>query len=71
MANLAKVQRQRELPTRIIQGFQSIAQNRIVAQALATTDTEFKLPWVMRLPWFRYFPPRLIGLGIFPVHVRC
>ena len=71
VANLAKVQRQRELPTRIIQGFQSIAQNRIVAQALATTDTEFKLPWVMRLPWFRYLPPRLIGLGIFPVHVRC
>jgi 2-polyprenyl-6-methoxyphenol hydroxylase-like FAD-dependent oxidoreductase len=69
--NLAKVQRQRELPTRIIQGFQSIVQNRIVAQALATTDTDFKLPWLMRLPWFRYLPPRLIGLGVFPVHVRC
>ena len=71
VADLAKVQRQRELPTRIIQGFQSIIQNRIVAQALAPTDTDFKLPWLMRLPWFRYLPPRLIGLGIFPVHVRC
>lgn len=71
MASLAKVQRQRELPTRIIQSFQSIAQNRIVAQALATTDTEFKLPWVMRLPWFHYLPPHLIGLGVFAVHVRC
>ena len=55
----------------IIQGFQSIVQNRIVAQALAPTDTDFKLPWLMRLSWFRYLPPRLIGLGIFPVHVRC
>jgi 2-polyprenyl-6-methoxyphenol hydroxylase-like FAD-dependent oxidoreductase len=45
VANLAKIQQQRELPTRIIQGFQSIVQNRIVAKALATTDTEFKLPW--------------------------
>ena len=71
VADLAKVQRQRELPTRIIQGFQSIVQNRIVAQALATNNTEFKLPWLMRLPWFRYFPPRLIGLGVFPVRVRC
>jgi 2-polyprenyl-6-methoxyphenol hydroxylase-like FAD-dependent oxidoreductase len=71
VADLAKVQRQRELPTRIIQGFQSIAQNRIVAQALSTTNTEFKLPWLMRLPWFRYLPPRLIGLGVCPVHVRC
>lgn len=71
VTDLAKVQRQRELPTRIIQGFQSIVQNRIVAQALATTDTDFKLPWLMRLPWFRYLPPRLIGLGVFPVRVRC
>ena len=71
VADLAKVQRQRELPTRVIQGFQSIVQRRIIAQALATTDTEFKLPWLMRLPWFRYLPPRLIGLGVFPVHVRC
>ena len=71
VADLAKVQRQRELPTRIIQGFQLIVQNRIVAQALAPTDTNFKLPWLMRLPWFRYLPPRLIGSGIFPVHVRC
>lgn len=71
IADLAKVQRQRELPTRIIQGFQSIVQRRIIAQALATTDTEFKLPWLMRLPWFRYLPPRLIGLGVFPVRVRC
>jgi 2-polyprenyl-6-methoxyphenol hydroxylase-like FAD-dependent oxidoreductase len=71
VVDLAKVQHQRELPTRIMQGFQSIVQSRIIAKALATKDTEFKLPWLMRLPWFRNLPPRLIGLGIFPVHVRC
>lgn len=87
ISDLAKVQRHRELPTRIIQGFQGMIQQRLIAQALmireeappipTLTDRlhqrqgEFKLPWLMRLPWFRNLPPRLIGLGIFPVHVRC
>jgi 2-polyprenyl-6-methoxyphenol hydroxylase-like FAD-dependent oxidoreductase len=71
IADLAQVQRHRQLPTRIIQGFQSIMQQQLIAQALTVSDREFQLPWFMQLPWFRYLPPRLIGLGVFPVHVRC
>jgi 2-polyprenyl-6-methoxyphenol hydroxylase-like FAD-dependent oxidoreductase len=71
LADLAKVQRHRELPTRIIQGFQGMMQERLIAQALTVSDRAFKLPWIMRLPRFRNLPPRLIGLGVFPIHVEC
>ena len=35
LRDLAAVQRQREIPTRIIQGFQRLAQEQIVTRALA------------------------------------
>ncbi len=69
LSDLAKVQRQRELPTRIIQAFQSLIQKRVLAPVLQSQQT-FKPPVWLRLPILRDLPGRLIGLGIFPVHVR-
>lgn len=69
LKDLAKVQRQRELPTRIIQGFQTLIQKLIFARIL-TTDQTFQPPGFLRLPILRDLPARLIGLGVFPVHVQ-
>ncbi|MFH7030232.1 MAG: FAD-dependent oxidoreductase [Heteroscytonema crispum UTEX LB 1556] len=71
LSDLAKVQRQRELPTRIIQAFQSLVQQRILVRALNSSENQpFQPPALLRLPILRDFPARLIGLGVFPVHVQ-
>lgn len=67
--DLAKVQRQRELPTRIIQAFQTLIQKRIFTPILSS-DQNFKPPVLLRLPILRDIPARLIALGVFPVHVQ-
>jgi 2-polyprenyl-6-methoxyphenol hydroxylase-like FAD-dependent oxidoreductase len=67
--DLAEVQRLRALPTRAIQTFQSLMQQRIVKTALDQNQT-FKPPFFLRLPVLRDLPARLIALGIKPVHVQ-
>ncbi|MDZ8024034.1 MAG: FAD-dependent oxidoreductase [Nostoc sp. DedQUE11] len=67
--DLAKVQGQRELPTRIIQAFQTFVQKRVFAPVL-TSNRTFIPPAFLRLPVLRDLPGRLIGLGVFPVHVK-
>ncbi|MEH2449319.1 MAG: FAD-dependent oxidoreductase [Nostoc sp.] len=69
LSDLAKVQRQRELPTRIIQGFQTFIQKRVLAPVL-TSNRTFVPPAFLRLPILRDLPARLIALGVFPVHVK-
>jgi 2-polyprenyl-6-methoxyphenol hydroxylase-like FAD-dependent oxidoreductase len=69
LKDLRKVQHQRELPTRIIQGFQTLIQKQIFARILKSDQT-FQPPAFLRLPILRDLPARLIGLGIFPVHVQ-
>jgi 2-polyprenyl-6-methoxyphenol hydroxylase-like FAD-dependent oxidoreductase len=70
--DLAKVQRQRELPTRVIQAFQVQAQNLVVKRALKPgSGLQFSrsLQVLSRLPFIRDIPVRLIALGLWPVHV--
>ena len=70
--DLAKVQRQRELPTRVIQAFQVQAQNLVVKRALKPgSGLQFSRPLqvLSRLPFIRDIPVRLIALGLWPVHV--
>lgn len=67
--DLAAVQRQRELPTRIIQAFQRLAQEQVVARALSS-DAPIEPPAFLRLPVLRDLLPRLIGLGVWPVHPK-
>jgi 2-polyprenyl-6-methoxyphenol hydroxylase-like FAD-dependent oxidoreductase len=67
--DLAQVQRQRELPTRIIQGFQSLMQQQILVRAL-NSELAFNPPFFLRLPILRDVIPRLIAFGVSPAHVK-
>ena len=71
--DLAKVQRQRELPTRIIQGVQRLIQERALS-AVFRADKPFIIPsWfklLFRTPIIRDIPPRILAIGAFPVHLK-
>jgi len=71
---LAEVQRQREFPTRFIQRFQTMMQQRVLTPALASTQTSVQIPGFLRLlvrvPLLRDLPPRLIGYGVRRVRVE-
>jgi len=66
-AELQKVQKRREFPTKLVQGFQLMVQKRFLAPAIASSRTP-KAPLLLRLldcwPWARQFPARFIGLGV-------
>jgi 2-polyprenyl-6-methoxyphenol hydroxylase-like FAD-dependent oxidoreductase len=70
--HLASVQRRRVLPTRLIQGMQSAIQRRVVAPTLrgGTPPARAAAAVLRRLPFLRDLPPRLIALGVWPVHVH-
>src|SRR5438552_2015378 len=73
VADLDRVQRRRELPTRVIQRFQVIVQKRVIGAVLGATAPPrppLLLRLLLRLPWLPRLPARLIGLGIRPEHVR-
>lgn len=63
---LARVQRRRELPTRIIQGFQRFLQKQLIDRTF-TDDKELKLSFlwrtVLRIPLLRGIPARFIAFG--------
>ena len=71
-ADLARVQQRRELPTRIVQKAQLIAQERLIGLALTGTGPQ-QLPWPLKLlrrfPMLRRIPARLVGVGIRPEHI--
>jgi 2-polyprenyl-6-methoxyphenol hydroxylase-like FAD-dependent oxidoreductase len=71
--DLAKVQRRREMPTRLTQWLQVQAQKRVIAPVLAGAAPS-RLPLALRLlrrfAVLRRIPARLIGVGIRPEHVR-
>jgi 2-polyprenyl-6-methoxyphenol hydroxylase-like FAD-dependent oxidoreductase len=72
-ADLARVQKRRELPTRITQRFQLIAQNRFLQRTLEGHVPQ-TLPWPLKLlqrwPILRRIPARLVGIGFRPEHIR-
>ncbi len=72
-SELAKVQREREWPTRIIQGFQNFMQRNMIASVFKA-DKPLTVPaWVrflLRLPVIGDLPARLIAFGPRTVHVR-
>ncbi len=73
LQDLAKVQRQRELPTKFIQRLQSFAQQAVLAPALKANES-FTVPrWVrflLSIPFVRTIPARVVGYGLFPAHVK-
>jgi 2-polyprenyl-6-methoxyphenol hydroxylase-like FAD-dependent oxidoreductase len=70
---LARVQRRRELPTRLTQGLQLFVQDRVMTRVLASggpLPVPFAIRLLQRWPILRRIPARLIGIGVRPEHVR-
>jgi 2-polyprenyl-6-methoxyphenol hydroxylase-like FAD-dependent oxidoreductase len=62
--SLAEVQRHRELPTRLVQGFQSLAQRTVISSTLQgslSVDVPPLLPKLLALPLLRDVPGQLIS----------
>jgi 2-polyprenyl-6-methoxyphenol hydroxylase-like FAD-dependent oxidoreductase len=73
-SDLKKVQRRRQFPTRVIQGFQVIVQNRFLEPTILKSDRTPNPPWFLKLldrhPLLRRIPARFLALGVRPEHVR-
>jgi len=71
-ADLARIQRRREIPTRLTQSLQVLVQNRVLdplLQGRVKALTPIGARLVDRFPVLRRIPGRVIGLGIRPEHV--
>ncbi len=72
-ADLARVQRRREWPTRMTQRLQLFIQDRVVSPVLAS-KTLVAPPLGLRLfaswPLLQRLPARIVGMGFRPEHVR-
>jgi 2-polyprenyl-6-methoxyphenol hydroxylase-like FAD-dependent oxidoreductase len=72
--HLRAVQRRREFPTRVTQGFQVFAHKRFIGPALSNALPISRLPFALKLlqmfPILRRIPARLVGLGVRPEHVH-
>lgn len=70
-ADLAKVQRRRELPARVIQAIQVFAQDRVIAPNLNGGDlSPIPIPAIVGRGPLRSIPPIAFGRGLRPEHVR-
>ncbi len=71
--HLAAVERRRRWPTRVTQAIQVLIQQRVLDRVL-DEDSPATAPWLLRQfnrwPWLRRLPPRVIGVGVRPEHVR-
>jgi 2-polyprenyl-6-methoxyphenol hydroxylase-like FAD-dependent oxidoreductase len=71
--DLARVQARRELPTRVVQWVQVMAQERVIGPALSGKGPQ-QLPFALKLlrwfPMLRRIPARLVGIGIRSEHVH-
>ncbi len=70
---LAKVQRRREWPTRVVQAVQIAVQKRVISRALEQGDRAMRIPAVLRallrFRAIRHIPARLFGYGLRQEHV--
>lgn len=71
---LREVQKRREFPTRVTQGFQVFVHQRFIGRALRSRGPIRRLPLPLKLlqkfPVLRRIPARMLGLGLRPEHVR-
>ncbi|WP_426433973.1 FAD-dependent oxidoreductase [Bradyrhizobium genosp. P] len=71
---LDAVRRRRELPVRVTQRIQVIAQNNIITVALKSGDRPLRVPFAMRVvtavPWLQGLIARFVGVGARPEHVH-
>ena len=70
---LAQVQARRMFPTRVTQGVQVAAQNRMITPLLQSSRAP-DMPWPLKLlnrfPALRALPAYAVGIGVRPEHVR-
>ena len=69
-ADLAKVQRRRELPARIIQAGQVFVQNNAIEPNLAGDLSPIRIPKIVGRGPLQFIPPIIVGRGFRPEHVR-
>src|ERR1700740_993967 len=69
-ADLAKVQRRRELPTRIIQAIQVLIQDRAIQPNLTGDLSPIRMPKFIGRGPLQFIPPVVVGRGFRPEHVR-
>jgi 2-polyprenyl-6-methoxyphenol hydroxylase-like FAD-dependent oxidoreductase len=74
LADLQKVQKRREFPTRVIQAIQVAAQKVMLAPTLRATGKTIKPPLFVKLfnrcPRLQRIPARILGLGIRQEHIH-
>jgi len=73
LRHVRAVQLRREVPIRILQGLQSLAHRRIVAAAVGgggIPSPPLPVRALLGLQIVRDLPARIIGFGVWPVHVR-
>jgi 2-polyprenyl-6-methoxyphenol hydroxylase-like FAD-dependent oxidoreductase len=72
-ADLARVQRRRALPARLVQAAQALLQ-RFFIQSVLAANRPPRMPWLVRMllqaPVIRDVPPRLLAFGVGRPHVR-
>jgi 2-polyprenyl-6-methoxyphenol hydroxylase-like FAD-dependent oxidoreductase len=71
-ADLDRVQKRREFPTRVIQRMQVFIQDNVIDRALGAgkkVEAPLVLRLISRIALLRRIPARLIGLGVRPEHV--
>jgi 2-polyprenyl-6-methoxyphenol hydroxylase-like FAD-dependent oxidoreductase len=73
IAELRRIQKRRELPTRVTQSLQVAMQRRVIAPVLGGAR-RVKPPLLLRLiatvPLLRRIPAYIIGIGVRPEHIR-
>ena len=73
-ADLAEVQRRRERPVRVLQGFQTLRAEPVSEAGADVGSRRRPFRWIVRLmlriPVLRDIPPRLIALGIDRPHIE-
>ena len=69
-ADLAKVQRRRELPARIIQAGQVVIQNKVIEPRLSGDMSPIHVPKFVGRGPLQIIPPIVVGRGFRPEHVR-
>jgi 2-polyprenyl-6-methoxyphenol hydroxylase-like FAD-dependent oxidoreductase len=69
-ADLNKVQRRRELPTRIVQAGQVLIQNAAIAPNLSGDLSPVRIPKFVGRGPLQFIPPIVVGRGFRPEHVR-
>ena len=69
VADLARVQRRREWPTRVIQAIVNVMQDRLLKAALDPSSS-FVFPRFLGWPLVRRLIPQFFGFGIRPEHVQ-